>query len=144
VNGATRTANGNPQLLKSELLRAGHRVPAAQRGHQTGDVLRHVARRFEGGTARPPQRIGALRSLELAGYRVGPTIAPIMPIPRWRDSYGALARRRRSCRRRSAPCPVPGCCIGPDAAVAYIGTLVSVAASRWAVHRKVLTWSNRR
>jgi spore photoproduct lyase len=49
-----------------------------------------VARRFEGGTARLPQRIAALRSLALAGYRVGLTIAPIMPIPQWRDSYGAL------------------------------------------------------
>jgi spore photoproduct lyase len=51
-----------------------------------------VARRFEGGTARLPQRVAALRSLALAGYRVGLTIAPIMPIPEWRDSYGALLR----------------------------------------------------
>ncbi len=51
-----------------------------------------VARRFEGGTARLPQRIAALRSLALAGYRVGLTIAPIMPIPEWRDGYGALLR----------------------------------------------------
>ncbi len=51
-----------------------------------------VARRFEGGTARLPQRIAALRSLALAGYRVGLTIAPIMPIPDWRDGYGALLR----------------------------------------------------
>jgi spore photoproduct lyase len=51
-----------------------------------------VARRFEGGTARLPQRIAALRSLALAGYRVGLTIAPIMPIPGWRDHYGALLR----------------------------------------------------
>ena len=51
-----------------------------------------VARRFEGGTARLPQRIAALRSLALAGYRVGLTIAPIMPVPDWRDGYGALLR----------------------------------------------------
>ena len=51
-----------------------------------------VARRFEGGTARLPQRINAMRALAGAGYRVGLTIAPIMPIPRWRDSYGALLR----------------------------------------------------
>ena len=51
-----------------------------------------VARRFEGGTARLPQRLGALRALACAGYRVGLTIAPIMPIPQWQDSYGALLR----------------------------------------------------
>ncbi|MCK0174189.1 spore photoproduct lyase family protein [Mycolicibacterium sp. F2034L] len=51
-----------------------------------------VTRRFEGGTARLPQRVAALRRLADAGYRVGLTIAPIMPIPDWRDAYGALLR----------------------------------------------------
>ncbi|OBK49843.1 radical SAM protein [Mycobacterium gordonae] len=51
-----------------------------------------VAGRFEGGTARLPRRIGALRALASAGYRVGLTIAPIMPIPGWRDGYGRLLR----------------------------------------------------
>jgi spore photoproduct lyase len=51
-----------------------------------------IAGRFEGGTARLPRRIAALRRLALAGYRVGLTIAPIMPIPRWRDGYGDLLR----------------------------------------------------
>ena len=51
-----------------------------------------VASRFEGGTARLPQRIAALRSLAMAGYRVGLTIAPIMPIPQWRQGYAALLR----------------------------------------------------
>ncbi|MDV8024946.1 hypothetical protein R4P57_24720 [Rhodococcus sp. IEGM 1330] len=49
-----------------------------------------IARRFEGGTARMPARIEALRQLALAGYRVGLTIAPIMPIPEWREQYGRL------------------------------------------------------
>lgn len=49
-----------------------------------------VANRFEGGTARMPARLTALRSLALAGYRVGLTIAPIMPIPGWREQYGRL------------------------------------------------------
>ncbi|GGG19673.1 spore photoproduct lyase [Rhodococcoides trifolii] len=49
-----------------------------------------IAQRFEGGTARMPARIEALRRLALAGYRVGLTIAPIMPIPQWRDQYGRL------------------------------------------------------
>lgn len=44
-----------------------------------------VARRFEGGTARLPQRIAALRALAHAGYRVGLTIAPIMPVPQTRS-----------------------------------------------------------
>lgn len=51
-----------------------------------------VAARFEGGTARLPRRIAALRALALAGYRVGLTIAPIMPIPGWREGYGTLLR----------------------------------------------------
>ena len=49
-----------------------------------------IAHRFEGGTARMPARIEALRQLALAGYRVGLTIAPIMPIPEWREQYGRL------------------------------------------------------
>jgi spore photoproduct lyase len=49
-----------------------------------------VANRFEGGTARMPARLSALRSVATAGYRVGLTIAPIMPVPGWREQYGAL------------------------------------------------------
>lgn len=49
-----------------------------------------IASRFEGGTAGLPQRIAALQALATAGYRVGLTIAPIMPIPEWRESYAAL------------------------------------------------------
>ena len=49
-----------------------------------------VAGRFEGGTAPMPARVGALRAVALAGYRVGLTIAPVMPVEGWRDSYGRL------------------------------------------------------
>jgi len=49
-----------------------------------------VGDRFEGGTARMPARIAALRSLALDGYPVGLTIAPIMPVEDWRAGYGAL------------------------------------------------------
>src|SRR3954447_209517 len=49
-----------------------------------------VANRFEGGTARLPRRIEALRRLALAGYPVGLTIAPIMPVSGWREEYAAL------------------------------------------------------
>ncbi|WP_185295989.1 spore photoproduct lyase family protein [Mycolicibacterium litorale] len=51
-----------------------------------------IAGRFEGGTARLPQRISALRALASAGYRIGLTVAPIMPIPQWREQYGTLLR----------------------------------------------------
>jgi spore photoproduct lyase len=49
-----------------------------------------VARRFDGGTAPVAARIAALRAVALAGYRVGLTIAPVMPVPDWQESYGAL------------------------------------------------------
>ncbi|RLP87715.1 radical SAM protein [Micromonospora sp. CV4] len=49
-----------------------------------------VSERFEGGTARVPDRLAALRRLALAGYPVGLTIAPIMPLPDWRERYGEL------------------------------------------------------
>jgi spore photoproduct lyase len=51
---------------------------------------REVADRFEGGTARMPARLAALRKVALAGYRVGLTIAPVMPVPGWQESYGEL------------------------------------------------------
>ncbi len=49
-----------------------------------------VTRRFEGGTAALSERLHALRRCALAGYPVGLTIAPIMPVPDWRAEYGAL------------------------------------------------------
>ena len=49
-----------------------------------------VAGRFEGGTAAVPERLAALRRMARAGYRVGLTIAPIMPVEDWRASYGRL------------------------------------------------------
>jgi spore photoproduct lyase len=35
-------------------------------------------------------RIAALRSLALAGYPVGLTVAPIMPVDGWREQYARL------------------------------------------------------
>jgi spore photoproduct lyase len=49
-----------------------------------------VAHRFEGGTARLPARIDALSRLARAGYPVGLTIAPIMPVQGWREGYADL------------------------------------------------------
>jgi spore photoproduct lyase len=45
---------------------------------------------FEGGTASLERRLGAMRAMALAGYPVGLTIAPIMPVDGWREQYGAL------------------------------------------------------
>lgn len=49
-----------------------------------------VAGRFEGGTDPVPVRLAGLGALARAGYPVGLTIAPIMPVPGWRDDYAAL------------------------------------------------------
>ena len=49
-----------------------------------------VARRFEGGTARLSARLDALRRMAEAGYPVGLTVAPIMPIEGWEEHYGRL------------------------------------------------------
>ncbi len=51
---------------------------------------RSVARDYEGGTSNITQRLGALRTLALAGYPVGLTIAPIMDFAGWRDEYAEL------------------------------------------------------
>jgi spore photoproduct lyase len=48
--------------------------------------------RFEGGTAPVAARLRAMRQVALAGYRVGLTVAPIMPVEGWRDAYSALLR----------------------------------------------------
>ena len=52
-----------------------------------------VAGRFEGGAAPTTARLGALRAMALSGYRVGLTIAPVMPVPGWRGEYGNLISR---------------------------------------------------
>ncbi len=53
---------------------------------------REIARSFEGGTASLPARWSALRKMALAGYPVGLTIAPIMPVSEWREQYAELLR----------------------------------------------------
>lgn len=51
-----------------------------------------VARNFEGGTASILGRLGAMRKMSSAGYPVGLTIAPIMPVENWRAEYRDLLR----------------------------------------------------
>ncbi len=46
--------------------------------------------RFEGGAPRMPQRLAAMRQVALAGYRIGLTVAPIIPVPNWQDEYARL------------------------------------------------------
>ncbi|MEU2350575.1 spore photoproduct lyase family protein [Modestobacter sp. NPDC049651] len=49
-----------------------------------------VARRFEGATSPVAGRIAALGAVAAAGYPVGLTLAPIMPVEGWREQYGQL------------------------------------------------------
>ncbi|MGY1712298.1 SPL family radical SAM protein [Geodermatophilus sp. SYSU D00758] len=49
-----------------------------------------VARRFEGATAPVPARLAAMAAVAAAGYPVGLTVAPIMPVEGWREAYGEL------------------------------------------------------
>ena len=51
-----------------------------------------ITRNFEGGTARLADRLAALGRVARAGYAVGLTVAPIMPIEGWEDAYGSLLR----------------------------------------------------
>ena len=51
---------------------------------------RDITQRFEGGTAALDERIHALGRLARAGYPVGLTVAPIMPVPNWRTAYAEL------------------------------------------------------
>ena len=52
-----------------------------------------ITRRFEGGTAPLGARLAAMGRLARAGYPVGLTVAPIMPIEGWREAYDGLLAR---------------------------------------------------
>jgi spore photoproduct lyase len=52
-----------------------------------------ITRRFEGGTARLDDRLAAMGRLARAGYPVGLTVAPIMPIEEWEAAYDDLFAR---------------------------------------------------
>ena len=53
-------------------------------------VNSRAAERFEGGAPRMPLRLAAMRKAALAGYRIGLTVAPIMPLPDWEAEYDRL------------------------------------------------------
>jgi spore photoproduct lyase len=48
------------------------------------------AERYEGGAPRMPRRLAALRAMAGAGYPVGITVAPILPLPEWQAEYDRL------------------------------------------------------
>jgi spore photoproduct lyase len=62
-----------------------------------------IVRRFEGGTAPLAERLAAMGRMAQAGYPVGLTIAPIMPIEGWRDAYDDLAARAAEALSRAGP-----------------------------------------
>ena len=65
-------------------------LPHNRRTRMRVSVNAQPALRFEGGTASLKRRLRAMRQMALAGYRVGLTIAPIMPLEGWREAYGTL------------------------------------------------------
>lgn len=50
------------------------------------------ASHYEGGTAPLQDRLAAMGRMARAGYPVGLTIAPILPVEGWREAYDALLR----------------------------------------------------
>ncbi len=78
------------------LLNLPHNGQTRARVSLNADI---VARRLEGGTASVEARLQAIRKLALprdlggGGYPIGIVIAPIMPIPDWREHYTALLDR---------------------------------------------------
>ncbi len=67
-------------------------LPHGRRTRIRFSVNARGAARYEGGTASLDARLRAMRSVALAGYPVGLTIAPILPIPDWQAAYADLIR----------------------------------------------------
>jgi spore photoproduct lyase len=65
-------------------------LPHGRRTRIRFSLNSRAAARFEGGAPRMPQRLAALRQVALAGYRIGLTIAPVMPLSGWREEYDTL------------------------------------------------------
>lgn len=78
------------------LLNLPHNGQTRARVSLNADI---VARRLEGGTASVEARLQGIRKLALptelggGGYPIGLVIAPIMPIPDWREHYTVLLDR---------------------------------------------------
>jgi spore photoproduct lyase len=67
-------------------------LPHNRRTRIRFSVNARAAARYEGGTASLDARLDALGALARAGYPVGLTIAPILPVPDWPEAYGSLLR----------------------------------------------------
>ena len=65
-------------------------LPHVRRTRIRFSVNSRAAERFEGGAPRMPLRLAAMRKAALAGYRIGLTVAPIMPLPGWEAEYDRL------------------------------------------------------
>ncbi|WP_200305648.1 SPL family radical SAM protein [Paracraurococcus ruber] len=65
-------------------------LPHARRTRIRISVNARGAERFEGGAPRMAARLSALRQAALAGYRIGLTVAPILPVPNWQAEYDRL------------------------------------------------------
>jgi spore photoproduct lyase len=65
-------------------------LPHGRRTRLRFSVNARAAARFEGGAPRMPNRLAAMRQAALAGYRIGLTVAPIMPLPDWPEEYDRL------------------------------------------------------
>ena len=69
-------------------------LPHGGRTRIRASVNSASAARFEGGTDPVPVRLAGLGALARAGYPVGLTIAPIMPLGDWRASTAHCSTRR--------------------------------------------------
>lgn len=65
-------------------------LPHGRRTRIRFSLNSRAAARFEGGAPRMPQRLAALRQAAMAGYCIGLTVAPVMPLAGWREDYDAL------------------------------------------------------
>ncbi len=96
-NGQLRFVTKYDQV--DSLVNLPHNGQTRARVSLNADV---IARRLEGGTASVEARLQGIRKLAMpreqggGGYPIGLVIAPIMPIPDWRDHYTALLDRMAS------------------------------------------------
>jgi spore photoproduct lyase len=65
-------------------------LPHARRTRVRFSLNARAAERFEGGAPRMANRLLAMKQVAAAGYRIGLTVAPIMPLPAWEAEYDAL------------------------------------------------------
>lgn len=67
-------------------------LPHNRRTRIRFSVNPRAAARYEGGTDPLPARLAAMAEVARAGYPVGLTVAPILPVPDWEAAYAGLIR----------------------------------------------------